>query len=91
MSPPLLGVRRMSNRPMPDLIVKKVKLDDLKTEEINQLTEKTPESKKLVDWYYYSILEDKISLEKKIKMENWICTLLAYDEGRKVLVSVGKG
>ena len=30
MAPDLLGVRRMDNKPMPDLIVKKVKIEELK-------------------------------------------------------------
>ena len=30
MAPTLLGVRRMNNRPLPDLIVKKVRIEDLK-------------------------------------------------------------
>jgi len=30
MSPNLLGVRRMSNRPLPSLVVKKIKIENLK-------------------------------------------------------------
>ena len=30
MAPDMLGVRRMNNKPLPDLLVKKVKIEDIK-------------------------------------------------------------
>ena len=53
------GVRRMNNRPLPDLVVKKVKIEELNLggDDVNKVAKDWPE---VYEPYYYKFLCDLI-------------------------------